>query len=714
MRQRGMSVEDQRFRRALTNLRVKSCTEDDRALFRSRIIAQGSVRGLACDWSKYEDVSIITARNSHRDAINEVGSRLFALRRGERLHAFRSVDRWSSAERNEESVRQDQRETVNSFDPVRRSDEIHPDIQAILWDIPPCMTDHHAGTLRLCKGMPVILKNNEATEICATNGAEGVVYDWKAHLEPSGEEVLDVLFVRLTDPPKTVQIEGLPANVVPVVRTKNRVKCVLPTGVRYVYIDREQVMVLPNFAMSDFASQGRTRKYNPCHLRYCRTSQSLYTCLSRCSSLDGTIIVGGFDENKMVGGLPRALKREFLDFEILDDIVKREYEGTLPEGIPRTYRSEAIRVFLSKMGESYMPPYAHPALDWPTYKANPRDDVATPWRIVSKRRVKKPKKRKRTGESSADDGENGENRARKRPRFAPRVTCRDAAGGHSRLSGFIWDSENWSCAYDSLLTVLWNIYEDDRDGFVANMAGLTVAMDTLIACFNNVNREMSNLEGQRDAFRNVMAEMDGLRFPRSGACLIAVSDIVDELLRRQDGYGYRASTCMSCGRVEGGMRDHGRTLSSGLLYVHSHAENGRSSRSGLGTFSSAVKETVAGEINGTCRHCGGSRRATLVVERVPSIICVELYPASGGLGTQLDRSFSVEVNGLTRYWTLRGLIYWGGNHFTCRYLDRNGMVWYHDGVSCGRDCKPERLADEMNLLEANRRGLSHLIYYSSQ
>ncbi|KAI0357519.1 hypothetical protein OH77DRAFT_1398804 [Trametes cingulata] len=690
MRQRGVSDEDQRFRRALTNLRVKSCTEEDRALFRSRIVAQGNARGLECDWRKFDEVSIITARNSHRDAINEVGSRLFASRRGKSLHTFRSIDRWSSTERNDDSVRQDQREAMNSFDPARSSNQIHPDIQNILWDIPPCMTDHHAGTLKLCKGMPVILKNNEATEICATNGAEGVIYDWQAQVRETGEEVLDVLFVRLTNPPKDVRVEGLPVNVVPIPRTKIRVKCTLPTGVRHVYIDREQVMVLPNFAMSDFASQGRTRKYNPCHLSYCRTSQSLYTCLSRCSSLEGTVILGRFDESKMVGGLPKALRREFLEFEILDDISKREYEGSLPAGIPRAYRSEAIRVFLSKMGDSYMPPHVHPALNWETYYTHREEDIPTAWRVVSKRRPKKSTKRKRSSRNGQSEQAEDESEPRKRRRLTTGESSRVPLTRGSVLRGLAWDPVNWSCAYDSLLTVLWNIYCEDRDQFVAKMSSLTASMDVLIACFSNVNRDMSNLEGQRDTFRDALAGIDGVRFPRSGRCLVAVSDIMEELLKRDGGYGYRGMRCVSCGRVQRGGREIGSVFSSGLLY-----------------------RQIAGEPTTTCAYCGGLGMASVIGECVPFVICLELYPASGRPHVWLDRSFHMSMNSVTRYWKLRGLIYWGANHFTCRFVDHNGMVWYHDGVSCGQNCEVEGQVGEVDLLEARGRSLSHLVYYCS-
>ncbi|KAJ7882960.1 hypothetical protein B0H14DRAFT_2339751 [Mycena olivaceomarginata] len=33
---------------------------------------------------------------------------------------------------------------------------------------------------------------------------------------------------------------------------------------------------------------------------------------------------------------------------------------------------------------------------------------------------------------------------------------------------------------------------------------------------------------------------------------------------------------------------------------------------------------------------------------------------------------------------LRGIIYGGFNHFTCRVIQLDGWVWFHDGITTGR------------------------------
>ncbi|RDX44583.1 hypothetical protein OH76DRAFT_1302649, partial [Lentinus brumalis] len=308
MRQRGMSDEDIRFRRALENLRYSRCSRDDEALFMTRVCRpdRGDTTHLA---PQFRSVSIITARNAHRDGINSIRVRQFAAEHKLPLFRFHSLDRWGR-NKGSVSVRQAQRHYDRTVDPVRTTNAITSKLQAVLWEIPPALSQHHAGVLELCKGMPVLLKYNEATELCATNGAEAIVHDWISHMN-AGRHVLDTLFVELVSPPRAVQLEGLPPNVIPLTRTRKSVRCTLPVNDLQVSVSREQVMVLPNFAMTDFASQGRTRIFNVVHPRFCRNHQSLYTCLSRSASLAGTLMIDSFCPAKIKGGASASLRKEY-------------------------------------------------------------------------------------------------------------------------------------------------------------------------------------------------------------------------------------------------------------------------------------------------------------------------------------------------------------------------------------------------------------------
>ncbi|KAJ6480466.1 hypothetical protein C8R47DRAFT_1050141 [Mycena vitilis] len=38
---------------------------------------------------------------------------------------------------------------------------------------------------------------------------------------------------------------------------------------------------------------------------------------------------------------------------------------------------------------------------------------------------------------------------------------------------------------------------------------------------------------------------------------------------------------------------------------------------------------------------------------------------------------------------LRGIVYGGQGHFTCRLIRKDGRMWFHDGITTGRNCLPE-------------------------
>ena len=65
--------------------------------------------------------------------------------------------------------------------------------------------------------------------------------------------MLDTHFVKLDKPAKSVKIDGLPENVVPIVKSVKTVKCVFSSDLAE-YVERSQVWVVPNFSMTDYAS----------------------------------------------------------------------------------------------------------------------------------------------------------------------------------------------------------------------------------------------------------------------------------------------------------------------------------------------------------------------------------------------------------------------------------------------------------------------------
>ncbi|KAF9031158.1 hypothetical protein BJ165DRAFT_1358430, partial [Panaeolus papilionaceus] len=297
MRQRSQSEQDTKLRKALENMRYKACTSEDVTFLRS-LISSPEIGRKSLNDRSFRDCSIIVGTNLEKDVINMIGTQRFAKERNLKLQTFYSDD---SSDVDDAALER----TLNTHNFGHIPDEI----QEYLWNQPTGFTDKLVpGKLILCHGLPVMIRNNYATELCITKGQEGYVVGWQEKLGSRGQRILDALFVLLKDPPKTVQIEGLAANVVPLYATTTTLRANLPTGA-YCSLKRKQIEVLPNFAMTDYASQGKTRAPNVVHLMNLKSHQAYYTALSRGTSADRTLIVQGFDKEKIQGKCSGALRQ---------------------------------------------------------------------------------------------------------------------------------------------------------------------------------------------------------------------------------------------------------------------------------------------------------------------------------------------------------------------------------------------------------------------
>ena len=295
MRQTSQTDQDARLRTALENMRYKSCTPNDILFLKSLVTGPGPRKPKKTD-PRFGDVSIITAWNSQKNRINDLGSQRYALETNQTLSTFDSIDTLKSCE---DTKRKHRRKGEATSKDIR---DLSMQTKMELWSLPCSASKQHiAGSLSLCLGLQVIIKENIATELCITNGQEGTVAGWQSEPGPDGQPVLDVLFVKLTSPPEEVQIPGLPPNVVPIPRARATTVVTLKND-KTISISREQVKVLPCFSMTDYASQGKTRLNNVVDLQNCSTHQSYYVCLSRRASAAGTAILGGFHAKKITGG----------------------------------------------------------------------------------------------------------------------------------------------------------------------------------------------------------------------------------------------------------------------------------------------------------------------------------------------------------------------------------------------------------------------------
>ena len=450
-------------------MRYKACTPDDISFLRTLVSSDQPGRMSVCS-SDFRNVSIITGTNLHKDEINRLGAIRFAQETSQELTDFYSDD----------TVRVSSSETQQSSG-AKRVSEISEGMQKALWDQPPSTTDKHiAGKLSLCIGLPVMIQYNYATELCMTRGQEGFVCGWQSKTGFRGQRILDTLFVGLKNPPTDVQIDGLPKNVVPVYTTTNNLFATLPNDERY-YISRTQVEVLVNFAMTDFASQGKSRLQNLAHLNHLSNHQAYYTALSRSATASGTLILQGFDARMITGGCSGALRQEFRELELLDEITLCRYMGKLQDTVYGPTRNALIAAFRKCRGTQYVPSQVHCAIRWskrdPLIESDVYDlsklDIKSTTTTVGLSAVPSSnqqlaattKKCRRSSNGTPTKAHPLKPTANGRPVKKIKHLDDDSApllGHYTRRRvyyppiGMAW-SQN-SCAYNSIFTVLFNIW----------------------------------------------------------------------------------------------------------------------------------------------------------------------------------------------------------------------------------------------------------------
>ncbi|KAK0439734.1 uncharacterized protein EV420DRAFT_1244476, partial [Desarmillaria tabescens] len=400
----------------------------------------------------------ITAWNVHKDEINRLGMERFANETGQDLIDFYSND--SLKNTNVE----DSEENLSGFHSNNRLihlQDISNELQTLLWNQPPSATSQHLpGKLRLCLGLPVMIRYNNATELCITKGQEASVYAWQSTVGNKGQRVLDTLFVKLTNPPTDVHLDGLPLNVVPLTPSTTALEVNLPSRERII-ITREQIEVLPNFTMTDYASQGKTRPYNVVDVAKCRSHQALYTCLSRSSTAAGTLILQKWTGDmtmKVQGRASNALRQEFRELELLDKITKLRYDSQLNSRVIGLTRSDLIKSYRKVKGMQYIPHRIHSSIKWD--KNNPfieEDHPDIKWHInphaykrLCKDETMTNSSRKRHA-SHQDSDEHIRKKSRGNDELRPSSLYSP--------EGLIWS--NNSCAYDALLSILYNVWKQD-------------------------------------------------------------------------------------------------------------------------------------------------------------------------------------------------------------------------------------------------------------
>lgn len=681
MRQKDASKNDHMLRKALGNMRFGKCDEND-ILFLRTLVAGPSLGKPSMACKKFRHVSIITAWNIHRDYINQRGAENFADQHKVPLHFFYSHD----------TIPKTRNTGVNSSPSRSLTDEDRIE----LWNMDPAKSKNFPGRLPICRGMPVMIRKNLATECCVTNGAEGVVVDWISEPLPGdsplaeNKRTLSTLFIKLVRPPKNIVIGNLPENVVPIPSVTESISCQFLSGEQKT-VKRSQVYVTLNFAMTDYNSQGRTRTMNPVHLAHCKSQQGIYTSLSRGASAEGTILLSEFDRNKIQMGISGFLRQEFRYLEVLDEINRRIFEGEMQRFSTLQTRGSVVDAFFDMFPE-YTRIDVHPEIKW-TSRRNFQGLLKRlqRWKLIDNdNQIQEQSdqhlvsKRKELGTETDRNCPNA-----KRTRLKPNnVSPLDEPATQPTVSRGMCSSDssfvvprgvtwlNWSCAYDAVLPVLFHVWCENENIWNAySFSSSSYRLNRLSFFFNRVKTNVETFESVRDSIRRELNHSSPLLFPL-GQTGTGVHNLVRELLSASTSLFTKFSSCSQCGE-----RNSSPTMTAFIDMEPPTFEFGMFCTSNYVTpftiqnwftyFLRAVNFRCF-----ACRSIVNSEETDTRLWNLPYIIGFRNISSHMFISPILLFS---SANGTFRY-KLRGVVYHGDNHYTSSVIDKQGMVWHGDGM----------------------------------
>ncbi|KAJ6548905.1 hypothetical protein B0H19DRAFT_952667 [Mycena capillaripes] len=246
--------------------------------------------------------------------------------------------------------------------------------------------------------------------------------------------------------------------------------------------------------------------------------------------------------------------------------------------------------------------------------------------------------------------------------------------------GLVWDSCNYSCGYDATFTILGNLWMEDPDRWT-NYFSRTG--EYLRAFGNNMNRVHAGtltFEQVRNKIRKIMHMSDPISFP-NGPNGTAI-DLIAGILLQSKCYGSGMQLCPDCGYAD----PHHYEMLEGHL---SAGLNNRLEYP-LGVPLQEWLNSYLSRGRSNCGRCRLNNVRTRMVMRttinaLPPVFIVNIDHDK----LIFNPEIAVDCNGYLATMTLRGIIYGGQAHFTCRFVDRDGHMWFHDGITTGSRCLPE-------------------------
>ena len=393
----------------------------------------------------------------------------------------------------------------------------------------------------------------------------------------------------------------------------------------------------------------------------------------------------GFDPKQITGGCSGALRQEFRELEILDEVTRLRFIGKLPSHVEGITRNSIISSFRKWKGNQYVPSTVHSSIRWSTRSPwmeseilNLDDRLALLEKMSEKRKkgnreVDKPERSLASSKVVAQLGLGKPNtQKRRRSSGLPRLLSATSThpsnkqkvvsppgipnGRHySAPVGMRW-SQN-SCAYDSVFTPIYVQWCANRNWQEYIRRKGSPAANLLVDGFIRYEAGQGTLESARDAVRRYMARSQS---DAVFGAYASIWEVCNVLLKMNEIIWEKFYLCPNGHNVL--HSDDSRTLLSAAIQFASIAQ-----WASVGTEQTTTR----------CRVCRCLVSIQLKLRTTPPLLAFEF---SAQPTININHSLSLQLENRVQKYSLTTVIYYSHNHFTTQIITRDGRVWFYDGM----------------------------------
>lgn len=266
-------------------------------------------------------------------------------------------------------------------------------------------------------------------------------------------------------------------------------------------------------------------------------------------------------------------------------------------------------------------------------------------------------------------------------------TSSQVVGNMSGPPGMEWDDSNWSCCYDAMFTVLYNIWVSNPRQWTSTFRSWNPTLRELSVQFRKFSNGEIDMNTARDRVRLMLNSQDAESFPYGQLGGDMVQQVAYTVATARADAQVRTRQCTVC--------DIQSSRESMPTYIINCA---RPNQMRHESTSAWLNHDMLHDLDDPC-ECG----ERVFEERTFGMPVSLLMFVWNEPDMDIDPWIVVAGTRRPRKLFLRGIIYLRAFHFTARLFDREGNTWYHDGAVTGSTCIAEGyMADlDRDTLNAN-------------